>query len=154
MSVYEASHLYQKFNHDLIILAGKNYGSGPSIGWATKGPYLLGVRAIIAESFNFMHSSNLLAMGIIPLQYKPDQNSEILGLTGREKYSIDLSRLESELNSFNQKNPNLNERNLVDVRTDTGIEFKVVPRIDSDFEQDYFRNSGMMNYVLRKYKDY
>ena len=155
MSVYEASQQYKKFNHDLIILAGKNYGSGPSIGWATKGPYLLGVRAIIAESFNFMHSSNLLAMGILPLQYKPDQNSEILGLTGREKYSIDLSRLGSDLNdSLNQKNPNFNEKNLVEVTTDTGIEFQVVPRIDSVFEQDYFRNSGMMNYVLRKYKDY
>jgi aconitate hydratase len=154
MSVFEASELYRKKGQDLIVLAGKNYGSGPSIGWASKGPCLLGVRAVIAESFNFMHSSNLIAMGVLPLEYKKNQNSEMLGLTGRERFSIDLSLLDTEKYSgISQHCPDFEEKNSIEVTTDTGIEFKVVPRMDSVFELDYFRNQGMLNYVLRKFKD-
>src|SRR5204862_5123168 len=88
MSIFEASEKYRGEGTPLVILAGKEYGSGSSRDWAAKGPALLGVRAVIAESYERIHRSNLVGMGILPLQYLPGQNAESLGLTGREELSV------------------------------------------------------------------
>ncbi|KAK6045787.1 aconitase domain protein [Cooperia oncophora] len=88
LDVYDAAMKYMKEGHPVIILAGKEYGCGSSRDWAAKGPYLLGVKAVIAESFERIHRSNLIGMGIIPLQYKKGDNAETLGLTGKEMFSI------------------------------------------------------------------
>ena len=89
MSIFDASQRYLAEGTPLIVLAGKEYGTGSSRDWAAKGPKLLGVRAAIAESYERIHRSNLLMMGILPLQYRDGENAESLGLTGREKFSID-----------------------------------------------------------------
>uniref|UniRef100_A0A8C6XU21 Cytoplasmic aconitate hydratase n=1 Tax=Naja naja TaxID=35670 RepID=A0A8C6XU21_NAJNA len=88
LDVFDASERYQQANHPLIILAGKEYGSGSSRDWAAKGPFLLGIKAVLAESYERIHRSNLVGMGVIPLQYLPGQDAESLGLTGRERYTI------------------------------------------------------------------
>src|SRR5213076_699075 len=88
MSIFDASMKYQAQNVPLIILAGKEYGSGSSRDWAAKGPYLLGVHAVIAQSYERIHRSNLIGMGILPLQFKPEESIDALGLTGHETYDI------------------------------------------------------------------
>lgn len=90
MDIFDAAERYRSEGTPLIILAGKEYGSGSSRDWAAKGPYLLGVKAVIAESFERIHRSNLVGMGIIPLEYLPGQNADSLGLTGKELYNIDI----------------------------------------------------------------
>lgn len=91
MSIFDVAQRYKQENTPLIILAGKEYGSGSSRDWAAKGPLLLGVRAVICESFERIHRSNLIGMGIIPIEYLPNQNAQTLNLSGKELYTIELS---------------------------------------------------------------
>ncbi|NYI47081.1 aconitate hydratase [Nocardioides aromaticivorans] len=138
-TVYDASVNYQAAGIPLVVLAGKEYGSGSSRDWAAKGTSLLGVKAVIAESYERIHRSNLIGMGVIPLQYPEGQNAESLGLTGEETFSIAGI---TELNDGTTPST-------VKVTTDTGVEFDAVVRIDTPGEANYYRNGGIMQYVLR-----
>ena len=134
MFVFEAA---EKFGFDnLIVLAGKEYGAGSSRDWAAKGPKLLGVRVVIAESFEKIHRSNLIGMGVLPLQFLEGQSAESLGLTGFEKFSLDLT--------------NLKVKGILQVTTDVGITFSTTVRIDTDVELEYFKHDGILLYVFRK----
>ncbi|MFJ9959515.1 aconitate hydratase AcnA [Streptomyces avermitilis] len=137
--IYDASRNYIEQGTPLAILAGKEYGSGSSRDWAAKGTALLGVKAVIAESYERIHRSNLIGMGVLPLQFPEGANAESLGLTGEETFSF--TGVE-ELN--NGTTPRT-----VKVTTDTGVEFDAVVRIDTPGEADYYRNGGIMQYVLR-----
>ncbi|MFF1920495.1 aconitate hydratase AcnA [Streptomyces sp. NPDC058221] len=137
--IYDASQNYQAAGTPLVILAGKEYGSGSSRDWAAKGTALLGVRAVIAESYERIHRSNLIGMGVLPLQYPEGHTAESLGLTGEETFSFTGV---TELN--NGTTPTT-----VKVTTDTGVEFDGVVRIDTPGEADYYRNGGILQYVLR-----
>ncbi|WP_326626462.1 MULTISPECIES: aconitate hydratase AcnA [unclassified Streptomyces] len=137
--IYDASQNYQAAGTPLVILAGKEYGSGSSRDWAAKGTALLGVKAVIAESYERIHRSNLIGMGVLPLQFPEGATAEALGLTGEETFSFTGV---TELN--NGTTPRT-----VKVSTDTGVEFDAVVRIDTPGEADYYRNGGIMQYVLR-----
>lgn len=137
--IYDASQNYQAAGTPLAILAGKEYGSGSSRDWAAKGTALLGVKAVIAESYERIHRSNLIGMGVLPLQFPEGQTAETLGLTGEEAFSFTGV---TELN--NGTTPRM-----VKVTTDTGVEFDGVVRIDTPGEADYYRNGGILQYVLR-----
>jgi len=137
MSIYDASMCYQDQCVPLVVLAGKEYGSGSSRDWAAKGTRLLGVRAVIAQSFERIHRSNLVGMGVLPLQFKDGGSVESLGLTGHETFSIgglaDADAIPRE----------------VTVRADD-TEFTVTVRIDTPKEQRYFRHGGILQFVLRE----
>jgi aconitate hydratase len=137
-TIYDASANYIAAGIPLVILAGKEYGSGSSRDWAAKGTALLGVKAVIAESYERIHRSNLIGMGVLPLQYRDGETAESLGLTGEETFEIVGA---AELN--NGTIP----RELT-VRAD-GKEFSAKLRIDTPGEADYYRNGGIMQYVLR-----
>jgi aconitate hydratase A / 2-methylisocitrate dehydratase len=137
-SIYEASRAYLAEGTPLLVLAGKEYGSGSSRDWAAKGTALLGVRAVLTESFERIHRSNLIGMGVLPLQYPTGETAESLGLTGHEVF--DVTGIE-EINS----GPVPRE---VTVRAD-GKEFRAVVRIDTPGEAEYYRHGGIMQYVLR-----
>jgi aconitate hydratase len=137
--IYDASRNYIEQGIPLVILAGKEYGSGSSRDWAAKGTALLGVKAVIAESYERIHRSNLIGMGVIPLQYPAGQTAESLGLTGEESFSVAGI---TELNDGTTPAT-------VKVTTDTGVEFDAVVRIDTPGEADYYRNGGILQYVLR-----
>ena len=139
-SIYEAAMRYKKDNTPVIILAGKEYGSGSSRDWAAKGPRLLGVSAVIAESYERIHRSNLVGMGILPLQYNSGDNAENLGLTGRETYSI-----------TGMQNGSAKSVTVTAVGED-GAEksFQAVVRIDTPQEVEYYQNGGILHYVLRQ----
>jgi aconitate hydratase len=141
MSIFDASLKYQKDGVPLIVLAGKEYGSGSSRDWAAKGPMLLGVKAVIAESYERIHRSNLVGMGILPLQFKPGDSAAKLGLTGLETYEI------SGISSLAPQ-----KEILVKAKADkTGgktVEFKAVARIDTPIEVEYYRCGGILTYVL------
>jgi aconitate hydratase len=144
MSIFDASQKYIADGTPLIILAGKEYGSGSSRDWAAKGPRLLGVQAVIAESYERIHRSNLVGMGILPLQFPAGQNAESLGLTGEEVFEIAGVRELIEHYSAGQK---------VKVRA-TGkgnpVEFEALVRIDTPQEALYYANGGILQYVLRQ----
>ncbi|MGW0226923.1 aconitate hydratase [Actinopolymorpha singaporensis] len=137
-TIYDASMHYQEAGTPLIILAGKEYGSGSSRDWAAKGTALLGVKAVLAESYERIHRSNLIGMGVLPLQYAHGESAESLGLTGEETF--DVVGIEA-------LNEGETPRELT-VRAD-GREFRAVVRIDTPGEADYFRHGGIMQYVLR-----
>jgi aconitate hydratase len=137
-SIYEASVRYAQEGTPLIVLGGKEYGSGSSRDWAAKGTALLGVRAVLVESFERIHRSNLIGMGVLPLQFKPGESAGSLGLTGHEVF--DVTGIE-ELNEGRTPRE-------VTVRAD-GREFTAVVRIDTPGEADYYRHGGIMQYVLR-----
>ncbi|AVT42022.1 aconitate hydratase [Plantactinospora sp. BB1] len=139
-SIYDASVAYQEAGIPLVILAGTEYGSGSSRDWAAKGTMLLGVRAVIAQSYERIHRSNLIGMGVLPLQYPADTDAESLGLTGTETFSI------SGVTALNEGQIPRTVR----VTTDTGVEFDAVVRIDTPGEADYYRHGGILRYVLRK----
>ncbi len=141
MSIYEAAMSYQKENVPLIVLAGKEYGTGSSRDWAAKGTLLLGVRAVIAESYERIHRSNLVGMGVLPLQFLPGENVDTLGLTGSEKFFIEgLS---------DQIIPN-GEVVVRAVRENNGqVIFKAIARLNTPVEVDYYRNGGILHTVLR-----
>ncbi|MGC0420244.1 aconitate hydratase [Embleya sp. AB8] len=138
-TIYDASVNYQAAGIPLVVLAGKEYGSGSSRDWAAKGTSLLGVRAVIAESYERIHRSNLIGMGVIPLQFPAGQSAATLGLTGEETFAFE------GITALNEgRTPKT-----VKVTTDTGVEFDAVVRIDTPGEADYYRNGGIMQYVLR-----
>nr|XP_019955633.1 PREDICTED: cytoplasmic aconitate hydratase [Paralichthys olivaceus] len=137
LDVFDAAERYQQSSTPLIILAGKEYGSGSSRDWAAKGPFLLGVNAVIAESYERIHRSNLVGMGVIPLEYLPGDTADSLGLTGRERYTIPIPE-------------QLTPRMLVDVQLNTGKTFQVRMRFDTDVELAYFHHGGILNYMIRK----
>jgi len=146
MSIYDASVEYATRGTPLGILAGKEYGSGSSRDWAAKGPRLLGVRFVIAESYERIHRSNLVGMGILPLQFQPEENAEALGLTGEEIYEI--TGLKEMLDSKFAAGKNL----LVKAENGTGttIEFPATVRIDTPQEILYYQHGGILQYVLRQ----
>ncbi|MFG2353468.1 aconitate hydratase [Streptomyces sp. NPDC048521] len=137
--IYDASRNYIEQGIPLVVLAGKEYGSGSSRDWAAKGTALLGVKAVIAESYERIHRSNLIGMGVLPLQFPEGQSASSLGLTGEEAFSI---------TGVTELNEGTTPRT-VKVTTDTGVEFDAVVRIDTPGEADYYRNGGIMQYVLR-----
>src|SRR5689334_7204981 len=138
MSIYDASRQYIDEGTPLIVLGGKEYGSGSSRDWAAKGTLLLGVRAVLVESFERIHRSNLIGMGVLPLQYRPGESAASLGLTGEETFDI---RGIEEINSGNVPN---------EVTVTAGDkEFRAAVRIDTPGEADYYRHGGIMQYVLR-----
>jgi len=138
MAVFDAADKYQKAGQDTIILAGNEYGSGSSRDWAAKGPFLQGVKAVIAQSYERIHRSNLVGMGILPMQFKDGQSADTLGLTGKEQFNIDLN------------GGNLKVGQDITVKTDCGKTFTVTCRLDTEPEVDYLKNGGILNYVLRK----
>ncbi len=135
MTIFEAAQRYLAEGTPTIVLAGKEYGSGSSRDWAAKGPNLLGVKAVIAESYERIHRSNLLMMGILPLQYLPGESRESLGLTGHEEFSV--SGVEN------------GEAREVTVHAD-GKEFRAIVRLDTPREREYVRHGGILRYVLRR----
>jgi len=139
-TIYDASVAYQEAGVPLVILAGKEYGSGSSRDWAAKGTMLLGVRAVIAESYERIHRSNLIGMGVLPLQYPTGETAESLGLDGTETYTF---------TGVERLNEGSTPRT-VKVSTDSGVEFDAVVRIDTPGEADYYRHGGILQYVLRK----
>jgi aconitate hydratase len=139
-SIYDAAVAYAEAGVPLIVLAGQEYGSGSSRDWAAKGTALLGVRAVIAESYERIHRSNLIGMGVLPLQYLAGQNAASLGLTGTETFTV--TGIE-EINGG--KTPHT-----VGVSTDTGVSFDAVVRIDTPGEAEYYRHGGILQYVLRR----
>ncbi len=139
-TIYDAAMGYQADGVPLVIMAGKEYGSGSSRDWAAKGTMLLGVKAVIAESFERIHRSNLIGMGVLPLQYPAGETAESLGLTGEETFDI------SGVTAMNDGDM----PRTVTVRTDTGKQFDAVLRIDTPGEADYFRHGGILRYVLRR----
>jgi aconitate hydratase len=143
MSIFDASEKYHAEKVPLVILAGKEYGSGSSRDWAAKGPRLLGVRAVIAESYERIHRSNLVGMGILPLQFLPGENSETLKLTGEEVFEIAGIRDVVEKFTSGRK---------ITVRVKGGktAEFQAVVRIDTPQEALYYSNGGILQYVLRQ----
>jgi aconitate hydratase len=140
-TVYEASVEYQEEGVPLVVLAGKEYGTGSSRDWAAKGSFLLGVRAVIAESFERIHRSNLIGMGVLPLQFENGENANSLGLNGKETYNV---------------------AGLAGISPGAGLivratdeeggtkEFRVRARVDSPVEVEYLRNGGILQTVLRQ----
>jgi len=151
MSIYDASAKYADRGTPLIILAGKEYGSGSSRDWAAKGPKLLGVRAVIAESFERIHRSNLVGMGILPLQFEAGENPEVIGLTGEEYYHF--PGLVDLINTGFK-----NGRTIRVYATSTPVSkyslhetiFTVTVRIDTPQEIEYYKHGGILQYVLRQ----
>lgn len=143
MSVYEASVKYKEEQTPLLVLAGKEYGSGSSRDWAAKGTFLLGIKAVLAESYERIHRSNLVGMGVLPLQYKNGENAEKIGLTGKEVFSI--SGVAQHITPLKEiqviaKNGNGKE-----------IRFQVIARLDSLIEIEYYCNGGILQYVMRQF---
>jgi len=140
MSIYDAAMKYQKDKTSLLVIAGKEYGSGSSRDWAAKGTLLLGVRAVIAKSFERIHRSNLIGMGVLPLQFHDGEDSKSLALTGKEEFSIeglddgDHREVGVKIKSADGKTKNI----------------KVRVRLDTPKERDYYRNGGILQYVLRQ----
>jgi aconitate hydratase len=141
MSIYDASVKYREAGVPLIVIAGKEYGSGSSRDWAAKGPKLLGVRAVIAESYERIHRSNLVGMGILPLEFRAGENREKLGLTGKETF---------EITGVTSLSPRIAIQ--VAAKSDDGCEktFTVVARVDTPEEVAYYQNGGILTYVLRQ----
>ncbi|RYQ97674.1 hypothetical protein Ahy_B08g093753 isoform A [Arachis hypogaea] len=137
--VFDAAMRYKNEGHDTIVLAGAEYGSGSSRDWAAKGPMLLGVKAVIAKSFERIHRSNLVGMGIIPLCFKAGEDAETLGLTGHERYTIDLPNKISDIRPGQD----------VTVTTNTGKSFTCTVRFDTEVELAYFDHGGILPYVIR-----
>ncbi len=139
LSIYDASMRYQGDGVPLVILAGKEYGTGSSRDWAAKGTYLLGVRAVIAESFERIHRSNLVGMGVLPLTYKDGQNAESLGLTGSEVFTLEgLAAGVRELTI------------VADAGDGKVTRFPVTVRVDTPKEWEYYQHGGILQYVLRQ----
>jgi aconitate hydratase len=145
MTVYEAAQRYQEAVIPLIVLAGKEYGTGSSRDWAAKGTLLLGAKAVIAESFERIHRSNLVGMGVLPLQYLPGENAASLGLTGEETFGI--ANIDAQITP--------KARISVDVtRVDgSNFSFETIVRVDSNVDVRYYRNGGILPTVLRRLMD-
>jgi len=142
ISIYDAAMKYKDEGTPLIIIAGKEYGSGSSRDWAAKGPRLLGTRAVIAESFERIHRSNLVGMGVLPLQFEDEENYKTIGLTGFETFDIDGI----------SKGLQPRQKLMVRATAADGVEksFAVICRIDTPNEVDYYKNDGILQFVLRQ----
>ncbi|KFO05003.1 Iron-responsive element-binding protein 2, partial [Balearica regulorum gibbericeps] len=138
LDVFEAAELYQKEGIPVIILAGKKYGLGSSRDWAAKGPFLLGVKAVLAESYEKVHKSQLIGIGIAPLQFLPGENPSTLGLTGREQFSILFP-------------PELSPGMTLDIKTSTGKVFGVIALFENDMEISLYKCGGSLNFVARRF---
>ncbi|XP_063305495.1 iron-responsive element-binding protein 2 [Pelobates fuscus] len=138
MDVFGAAELYQRADIPLIIIAGKKYGSGSSRDWAAKGPFLLGVRAVIAESYEKIHKDHLVGMGIAPLQFLPGENAESLNLSGKEQYSLSIP-------------VDLTPKDTLEVKTNNGKGFHVTAAFDNEIQITFYRHGGILNYVSRQY---
>jgi len=139
MSIYDASERYRNDGTPLIVIAGKEYGSGSSRDWAAKGPALLGVKAVIAQSYERIHRSNLVGMGILPLQFAEGESAETLHLTGQEIFDIPLVAPDTHTLTVSARTPG----------SSGAIVFTVKVRIDTPNEYAYFQNGGILHYVLR-----
>jgi len=137
LDIFDAAEKYKQEGTPLVLVVGKDYGSGSSRDWAAKGPYLLGIKAVIAESYERIHRSNLVGMGIIPLQFLAGENAETLGLTGKELFSIEIPE-------------KCNPLETITVTLDNGKTFKVMVRFDTEVDILYFRHGGILNYMVRK----
>jgi aconitate hydratase len=142
MSIYDAAVKYQEAGIPLIVIAGKQYGSGSSRDWAAKGTLMLGVKAVLAESYERIHRSNLIGMGVLPLQFKEGQNAVSLGLTGEETFSI--LGLDNDLSTGQELSI------IAEKGNGKKIEFGVITRLDTPIEVDYYRNGGILHTVLRQ----
>lgn len=143
MSVYDASIKYKEANIPLVVLAGKEYGSGSSRDWAAKGTFLLGVKAVIAESYERIHRSNLVGMGVLPLEFMAGNTAEKLGLQGNESFTI---------TGIAENIKPLKNVQVIATKDDgTQIIFDAIARLDSDIEIEYYRNGGILQYVLRHF---
>ena len=140
MSIYDAAMRYKQEGTPLVIFAGKEYGTGSSRDWAAKGTMLLGVRAVIAESFERIHRSNLIGMGVLPLQFKDGENAQSLGLTGQESFEI------IGLNGGAAKVVTV----VATPASGAPLKFEVRVRIDTPKEREYYRHGGILHYVLRQ----
>jgi len=142
LPIYDASMRYQADDTPLVVIAGREYGTGSSRDWAAKGTILLGVKAVIAESFERIHRSNLVGMGVLPLEFQKGETPESLGLSGRETFDITSIA------------DGLEPRCLIDVKATaedgTEITFRAVARLDSDVDVEYYTNGGILQTVLRK----
>ncbi len=143
MFIYDAAQRYKASNTPLVVLAGKEYGSGSSRDWAAKGVFLLGVKAVIAESYERIHRSNLVGMGVLPLQFKPGESAVQLGLNGEEYFTI--SGIAQEIHPLKHLE--------VIAKREDGIEirFHAIARLDSRIEIEYYRHGGILQYVLRQF---
>jgi aconitate hydratase len=141
MTIYDAAVKYREGGVPLVVLAGKEYGSGSSRDWAAKGTRLLGVRAVIAESYERIHRSNLVGMGVLPLEFKAGENRETLGLTGQEVFDIEGVAL-------------LSPKKAISVEAKSGHgstkKFSVIARVDTPEEVSYYHHGGILQYVLRQ----
>ena len=143
MTIYDAALRYRRERTPLLVIAGKEYGSGSSRDWAAKGPQLLGVRAVIAESYERIHRSNLVGMGVLPLQFRPGESAASLQLTGRETY--DIRGLAERLRPRQEVE--------VVVRDDGASDrsFTAIARLDGPVDLDYYRHGGVLPAVLRRF---
>jgi aconitate hydratase len=141
MPIYDAAVKYREAGVPLVVIAGKEYGSGSSRDWAAKGTRLLGVRAVIAESYERIHRSNLVGMGVLPLEFKPGENRESLGLTGHEIFEIE------GVASLAPKKPITVHAKSGDGKVKT---FSVIARADTPEEVSYYHHGGILQYVLRQ----
>ncbi len=142
MSIYDAAMRYQEAGTPLVVLAGKEYGSGSSRDWAAKGPFLLGVRAVIAESFERIHRSNLIGMGVMPLEFEPGESIASLGLTGHELFDVEGLAEHFE--------PRKRVRVRAHGERGAGREFHAIARVDTPVEATYYRHGGILQYVVRQ----
>ncbi|XP_055011706.1 iron-responsive element-binding protein 2 [Boleophthalmus pectinirostris] len=138
MDIFEAAERYQRDGVPLVILAGKHYGSGSSRDWVAKGPYLMGVRAVIAESFEKLHRRQLLGAGIAPLQFESGENADVLELSGKEAFNIELPE-------------NLQPNQLLTVKTSEGKSFHVTALFDNDTDIICFKHGGLLRFVARTF---
>jgi aconitate hydratase len=141
LTIYDASNRYREEGTPLVVIAGKEYGSGSSRDWAAKGPLLLGIRAVIAESFERIHRSNLVGMGILPLEFSAGESRQSLGLTGREKFTI---------RGFGDLHPRQRLTVEVEGLDGTKTSFAATARLDNDTDVEYLRNGGVLPMVLRE----
>ena len=142
MTIYDAAMKYADEGVSLLVITGKEYGSGSSRDWAAKGTLMLGVRAVVAESYERIHRSNLIGMGVLPLQFEPGESRESLGLTGEETYAVRGIADGLDLGS----------RVEIVARAEDGTErsFSAIARIDTPVELEYYRHGGILPYVLRQ----
>ncbi len=145
MTVFDAATRYHESNTPLVVLAGKEYGSGSSRDWAAKGTTLLGVKAVIAESYERIHRSNLVGMGVLPLQFKPGEDAETLGLRGDETFNI------LGLDKGIETGQTVQVEAVANDESGKVIKFEVVSRLDSRVELEYYKNGGILHYVLRQF---
>ncbi len=142
MPIYDASMRYQAEGTPLVVLAGKEYGTGSSRDWAAKGTILLGVKAVIAESYERIHRSNLVGMGVLPLQFEAGASAESLGLTGRETFDI--------VGIADGLEPRCTVEVAATAEDGSTIRFETTARLDSEVDVEYYVNGGILQTVLRK----